>query len=38
MAESKRQSIAGRVATPKMGPTKDAIDGDNLLYKAVGAR
>ena len=38
MAESKRQSIVGKVATPKVGPTKDVIDGDSILYKAVGAR
>ncbi|KAK7187356.1 hypothetical protein DPSP01_002484 [Paraphaeosphaeria sporulosa] len=38
MAESKRQSIAGKIATPKGGPNKDAIDGDSMLYKAVGAR
>jgi hypothetical protein len=38
MAESKRQSITGRVATPKMGAAKDVIDGDSALYKAVGAR
>lgn len=38
MAESKRQSIIGKIATPKLGPTKDVIDGDSILYKAVGAR
>lgn len=38
MAETKRQSIAGKIATPKVGPSKDAIDGDAMLYKAVGAR
>ncbi|KAF1973375.1 hypothetical protein BU23DRAFT_464965 [Bimuria novae-zelandiae CBS 107.79] len=38
MAEIKRQSISGKIATPKIGPTKDAIDGDSSLYKAVGAR
>lgn len=38
MAESKRQSIAGKVATPKVGPAKDVIDADSNLYKAVGAR
>ncbi|KAF1963528.1 hypothetical protein CC80DRAFT_486897 [Byssothecium circinans] len=38
MADSKRQSIAGKVATPKVGPTKDVIDADSNLYKAVGAR
>ncbi|KAJ4347256.1 uncharacterized protein N0V89_011196 [Didymosphaeria variabile] len=38
MAESKRQSIAGKIATPKVGPSKDGIDGDSILYKAVGAR
>ena len=38
MAESKRQSIAGKIATPRVGPTKDVIDGDSILYKAVGAR
>ncbi|KAF2272137.1 uncharacterized protein EI97DRAFT_453249 [Westerdykella ornata] len=38
MADSKRQSLASRVATPKVGPSKDVIDGDSMLYKAVGAR
>ena len=39
MAESnKRGSVAGKIATPKVGPTKDVIDGDSILYKAVGAR
>ncbi|KAJ4303412.1 hypothetical protein N0V90_002305 [Kalmusia sp. IMI 367209] len=38
MAENKRHSIAGKIATPKVGPAKDAIDGDSILYKAVGAR
>jgi hypothetical protein len=38
MADSKRQSIVGKVATPKVGPAKDVIDGDSILYKAVGAR
>ncbi|KAF2195256.1 hypothetical protein K469DRAFT_6416 [Zopfia rhizophila CBS 207.26] len=38
MAETKRQSIAGKIATPKVGPSKDAIDTDSILYKAVGAR
>jgi hypothetical protein len=39
MADNKRQSIAGKVATPKVGPSKDvSIDGDSILYKAVGAR
>ncbi|KAF2012121.1 hypothetical protein BU24DRAFT_270165 [Aaosphaeria arxii CBS 175.79] len=38
MADTKRQSMAGKVATPKVGPTKEVIDGDSSLYKAVGAR
>ena len=39
MAETtKRQSIVGKIATPKVGPPKDGIDGDSILYKAVGAR
>ncbi|KAF2268468.1 hypothetical protein CC78DRAFT_529919 [Lojkania enalia] len=39
MADAKRQSIAGKVATPKVGPSKEvSIDGDSILYKAVGAR
>lgn len=38
MAENKRQSVAGKVATPKTGPAKEGIDGDSILYKAVGAR
>lgn len=38
MADTKRQSIAGKIATPKVAPAKDAIDGDSMLYKAVGAR
>jgi hypothetical protein len=32
MAETKRQSVAGKIATPKV------VDGDSILYKAVGAR
>ncbi|KAF2640061.1 hypothetical protein P280DRAFT_469774 [Massarina eburnea CBS 473.64] len=38
MADTKRQSIAGKIATPKVGPTKEVIDADSNLYKAVGAR
>lgn len=38
MADGKRQSIAGKIATPKVGPTKDVADADSNLYKAVGAR
>lgn len=39
MADTKRQSFAGKIATPKVGPAKDGIDaGDAILYKAVGAR
>lgn len=38
MADSKRQSTASKIATPKVGPSKDAIDGDSMLYKAVGSR
>ena len=37
MADNKRQSVAGKVATPKVGPSKDVND-DSVLYKAVGAR
>ncbi|KAF2711456.1 hypothetical protein K504DRAFT_220014 [Pleomassaria siparia CBS 279.74] len=33
MAETKRQSTAGKVAIPKT-----TVDGDSILYKAVGAR
>ena len=38
MADSKRNSIAGKIATPKVVPNKDVIDSDSILYKAVGAR
>ena len=38
MADSKRNSIAGKIATPKVAPNKDVIDSDSILYKAVGAR
>ena len=38
MAETKRQSIQGKIATPKVGPAKDQIDSDSMMYKAVGAR
>ncbi|KAF2198307.1 hypothetical protein GQ43DRAFT_443473 [Delitschia confertaspora ATCC 74209] len=38
MADTKRQSIQGKIAIPKMGPNKDVVDGDSMLYKAVGAR
>jgi len=38
----KRNSIAGKVATPNLkvggGSSKDAIDVDSNLYKAVGSR
>jgi hypothetical protein len=32
MAETKRQSTAGKIATPKV------VNDDSILYKAVGAR
>ncbi|KAF2735388.1 hypothetical protein EJ04DRAFT_576183 [Polyplosphaeria fusca] len=39
MADTKRHSIAGKIATPKVGPSKDvSLDNDFILYKAVGAR
>lgn len=38
MADAKRQSIAGKIATPKVSPAKDVISDDSILYKAVGAR
>lgn len=41
MADSKRGSIAGKIATPKVGigaGKEVSIDGDSILYKAVGAR
>lgn len=39
MADGKRQSIAGKIATPKVGPSKEgSFDGESILYKAVGAR
>jgi hypothetical protein len=38
MADSKRNSAAGKIATPKVVPNKDVIDSDSILYKAVGAR
>jgi hypothetical protein len=38
MADSRRQSTAGKVATPKVGPSKDVVDGDSIFHKAVGAR
>jgi hypothetical protein len=38
MADSKRNSTAGKIATPKVVPNKDVIDSDSILYKAVGAR
>jgi hypothetical protein len=38
----KRNSVAGKVATPNLkvggGSTKDVIDADSSLYKAVGSR
>jgi hypothetical protein len=38
----KRNSVAGKVATPNLkvggGSTKDVIDVDSNLYKAVGSR
>ncbi|KZM25337.1 uncharacterized protein EKO05_0000509 [Ascochyta rabiei] len=40
MADNKRQSMAGKVATPtlKAGSSKDVGDADSNLYKAVGSR
>ncbi|KAF1834816.1 hypothetical protein BDW02DRAFT_497308 [Decorospora gaudefroyi] len=42
MADNKRNSIAGKVATPNLkagsGSNKDVIDADSVLYKAVGSR
>ncbi|KAF9696318.1 hypothetical protein EKO04_005259 [Ascochyta lentis] len=42
MADSKRQSMAGKVATPTLkasgGSNKDVGDADSNLYKAVGSR
>lgn len=42
MADNKRNSIAGKIATPNLkagGVTnKDVIDTDSNLYKAVGSR
>lgn len=42
MADSKRQSMVGKVATPNLkagvGATKDVGDADSNLYKAVGSR
>lgn len=42
MADSKRQSIAGKVATPNLktgaAASKDVGDADSNLYKAVGSR
>jgi hypothetical protein len=38
----KRNSVAGKVATPNLkvagGSSKDVIDADSNLYKAVGSR
>ena len=42
MADTKRQSMVGKVATPNLkaggGASKDAADADSNLYKAVGSR
>ncbi|KAH7118961.1 anticodon-binding domain-containing protein [Dendryphion nanum] len=38
MADTKRQSIAGKVATPKVGPSSKDVNDESILYKAVGAR
>lgn len=42
MADNKRQSMAGKVATPAVkvsgGSNKDVGDADSTLYKAVGSR
>lgn len=42
MADSKRNSVAGKVATPNLKTdaraNKEAIDADASLYKAVGSR
>lgn len=42
MADSKRQSMVGKVATPNLkaggNASKDVGDADSNLYKAVGSR
>jgi hypothetical protein len=42
MADNKRNSVAGKVATPNLkagpGSNKDVIGTDSDLYKAVGSR
>jgi len=42
MADAKRNSVAGRIATPNLkagaGMNKDIISPDSVLYKAIGAR
>jgi hypothetical protein len=42
MADNKRNSVAGKVATPNLkagtGSNKDVIGADSDLYKAVGSR
>lgn len=42
MAENKRSNVAGKIATPNMkdgvGLSKDMINPDSSLYKAIGAR
>jgi hypothetical protein len=42
MADNKRGHVAGKIATPNLkvggGPSKDVIDADSNLYKAVGSR
>jgi hypothetical protein len=42
MADNKRNSVAGKIATPNLkagsGSSKEAVDADSALYKAVGSR
>lgn len=43
MADNKRNSVAGKIATPNLkvgggGSNKDVIDADSNLHKAVGSR
>ena len=42
MADNKRNSTAGKIATPNLkasaGTNKDVVDADSNLHKAVGSR
>lgn len=42
MAENKRQSMAGKIATPNLkvgsAASRDVVDADSNLHKAVGSR